>query len=376
MSDTLVDVGSQRLRSLCRSLGYTAGQSRSVTGLFRRMATSWAERPADGAPAWSSDITDDHTPFEFSLAIDGASSELRFLLEAQGDSPSLASNWEEACRLNELLAAEEGACLTRFAAVADLFAPTPRCNRFALWHAVCLQPGAPPDFKIYLNPQARGPAEARATVEEAMARLGLADATAYLPLSSPDDELLYFSLDLSARREARVKVYTAHHRANAKRIEAAVAPARGHVTGQALDFCLTMGESVGPFSGRPVLSCLSFVQGSATPTNGTVHFPVRSYVSDDAVAAARICSYMGPEGAALYQRALDAFTDRRLEDGVGMQTYASLRINNGRRRVTVYLAPEVYDIRPAAMTQPAVSGVMMRPSTSSRPAPHASCGQR
>ena len=74
---------------------------------------------------------------------------------------------------------------------------------------------------MYLNPAARGRSEARALVEAAMMRLGFGEACAHLPATGPEAEICYFSLDLSAQPEARVKVYTAHHHATSAHVEAA-----------------------------------------------------------------------------------------------------------------------------------------------------------
>ena len=50
-----------------------------------------------------------------------------------------------------------------------------------------------------------------------------------------------------------------------------------------------------------------------------------------------------------YARALAAFARRPLEAGVGMQTYVSLRINKGTKRLTVYLAPELFTVERAEL---------------------------
>jgi hypothetical protein len=280
----------------------------------------------------------------------------------------MLSNWEASRAMNAELASEYGIHLGRLAEVEALFAPAEGCPRFAAWHAVCLRPGADPEFKIYLNPQASGRAGARRLTESAMRRLGLGDAVASLPPTGPDDELWYFSLDLAAREGARVKVYTAHHRATAARIERAVSTVRAYVPGQATAFCSAMAESEGPYSARPVATCLSFVVGCSTPTTGTVHFPVRTYATDDLAVRDRVVRYLNPAGARVYRRAIDAFADRRLEDGVGMQTYAALRLTHGPEHLTVYLAPEVYDIGQIAITVPTVSGVVGRGALPAWPA--------
>jgi DMATS type aromatic prenyltransferase len=315
--------------------------------LFRRLAATWGSLPATGSPRFASDITDDQTPFEFSVALDGGTPEVRFLLEAQGAVPSLASNWEAAQRLNSLLSSKAGVSLARWKAVADLFAPTADCSRFALWHAVCLPSGQKPEFKVYANPQARGPTHSHSVVREAMSRLGLRAAFARTWSAAAPPEYCYFSLDLSAGPQARAKIYVAHRDASPDQIDAAVAGAVGYTPGRAADFCRAMADADGPFSKRPVITCLSFVEGSPLPTVATVHFPVRSYARDDGIVRERVLRHLRPEAAAPYARALEAFATRPLKQGIGMQTYASLRLTPERDRLTVYLAPEVYDVRPS-----------------------------
>jgi hypothetical protein len=212
-----------------------------------------------------------------------------------------------------------------------------------------------------LNPAARGREAAPALVEEALSRLGFGDARRALPLRRALDALKYFSLDLSARREARVKIYTAHPDTGVQHIEDAVRAARDHVPGKAADFCRAMAGSEGPYTRMPVLSCLAFTEGNALPVTGTIHFPLRAYADNDRAARDRILAYLPAEGAAIYRRALDAFADRRLEDGIGMQTYASLREQRGGRRLTIYLAPEVYSVEPARALPPRVASARSRP---------------
>ncbi|HRI50148.1 MAG TPA: tryptophan dimethylallyltransferase family protein [Pseudomonadota bacterium] len=341
-SPTLAEVGTERLAALCRAVGFDAAQAEAAQAIFRRFAIHWGGRRVHAGPPQRSDITDDHTPFEFSIAIDGGAPELRFLVEVQGDQPSLAAHWTAAAAINRGLAADFGAELERLRAVAELFAPTAHTPRFALWHAVCLTPGAPPSFKVYLNPQARGVRESAALVKAALTRLGFGAAFAQLPVCKGRDSYIYFSLDLSGQKEARVKIYTAHHDALSTDIEAAVAGAEGHVAGQAREFCVAMAQTPGPYALRPVLTCLSFVQGRARPSYATVHFPVRAYADDDQVIKDRVLRYLGPQGAAPYTRALAAFARRPLAAGIGMQTYVSLRINKGIKRLTVYLAAELF----------------------------------
>ena len=337
-SPTLLDLGTQHLVALSRVLGYPGEETRAACALFRRFAVPWGGRAVAGIPPWSSDITDDHTPFEFSLAIEDGTPELRFLTEAQAESPSIQSNWHAARALNGELARDFGVELSRLAAVEDLFVPSGDCPRFAMWHAVCLPLGKAPEFKIYLNPQARGPAHAPHLVQSALARLGLGGA--HLPALGADDELRYVSLDLCAGAQARVKIYIAHHRASAERIEAAVSAVRGHSPGRATAFCRAMSAPTTSFEALPILTCLSFVSGNTQPTSATVHVPVRAYAESDQLIEQRVLGYMSQANGSVYRAALEAFAHRSLSMRCGMQTYVSLRME--RERMTVYLAPEAY----------------------------------
>jgi hypothetical protein len=175
-----------------------------------------------------------------------------------------------------------------------------------------------------------------------MVRLGFGAAFEQLPALGAHDELCYFSLDLARSGRSRVKLYVAHHRGSLERIERAVSTATGLVPGRAAAFCTAMAGSSGPYLARPVLTCLSFVSGSAQPSAATVHFPVRSYAASDALVKARLVERLHPESAAIYTRALDAFARRAHTERSGMQTYASLRLAGEGDRVTVYLAPEAY----------------------------------
>lgn len=356
---TLLHHGSERLSRMCEQLGFDDTDERLILGIFSRMASGWGQLRYGGRPRWPSDITDDHTPFELSVAIDGGSPELRLLAEIQAELPTAFSNWTAALAFNEELASRFDVSLTRFREIQDLFVPRSSSLRFGAWHAVCFRPGAPPDFKLYLNPTVGGRARARILVEEAMRRLGFGDAGLYLPSSSTDDALLYFSLDLAESEHARVKAYTGHYNSTPSHVEEALQSARGYVPGQVAGFCRAMAGGVERYDARPVQTCLAFTAGASEPTSGTVYFPVRSYADSDLEVRERVRAYIHQEGAPVYEAALRAFSNRALEEGVGMQSYVSLRQASGRRRMTVYLSPEAFGVERADRSA-VVSGVMRR----------------
>ncbi len=348
-SQSIYGYGAERLRTLCRGLGLNAQREQEALRLLSRLLMRWGDATIGRTPRWRSDITDDHSPFEFSVAMDGSEPELRILVEAQAQRPGLMANWEAGRALSHALAEEFGMPLDRLNAIEHLFVPTDPGAKFSIWHAVSLRADSAPEFKIYLNPQVQGPGSSGDIVARTLTLLGFSDAVVSRSERS-HDEVQYISLDMSNRADARIKLYAVHHDATVGDIEAALKPASYYARGEAADFCLCMAGHDGPYTRLPVQTCLAYVANNEAPLMGTVHFPVRSYASNDAIARDRILKYLGTSTAQLYHNALDSFADRPLTEGAGMQTYASLRQQNGGTRVTVYLSPELYSVGDSCAT--------------------------
>jgi DMATS type aromatic prenyltransferase len=314
------------------------------------MFKGWGELEVPQQARFPSAIGDDHSPFEFSVAFGPKDVELRLLLEAQGEPPSLLANRDAALAFNRRLT-PMGVSFDRFTKIHDLFMPSAPSAPFTLWHAVGMRAARAADFKVYLNPQVRGPGEAWDTVTEALGRLGLANVVPTLrkvaARGSDVDLLAYFSLDLSDAPSSRVKVYFQHLHATAAEVERVFALAPTSQPGDVLSFCRAVAGSVGPFSRKPVSTCLSFVQGSDQPTAATFHLPVAHYIERDSETVTRVQSFMQSVGLgdALYARALSAFAPRALTAGAGVQSYASFRREPNGIRVTAYLSPELFRAR-------------------------------
>jgi DMATS type aromatic prenyltransferase len=363
---SLGDREVERFRALAGPIGFGAEDLRVAEDIFRCLLAPWADLPFGSQARYPSDVTDDHSPYEFSLAIDGVNPELRFLVEAQASKPSLSTNWEQAHAVNATLEARYGVSLERLRAIETLYTPLDRSSRFCAWHAVCFRKGKKPEFKIYLNPQAQGTQHALVIVAATLSKLGFHGADAVIA-ERPGDEIKYLSLDLVERVGARVKVYAAHHDASAQAIDAALRDASDYRPGQVAEFCHAMGGSYGPYDQRPVQTCLAFADGGPMPVAGTVYFPVRAYAESDLEARDRILAYLDDERASLYARALAGFAERPLQDGVGMQTYVSLRQYAGPRRVTVYLSPEVYAVQMPGSGRASGGSPPLRGSSASLP---------
>jgi DMATS type aromatic prenyltransferase len=314
------------------------------------MSRSWADVPIRSKPTWPTDITDDGTPFEFSVAFDGKSPKLRLLVESQESPMTAASSWTAGLRLNELLHQTYDADLARFEVVRDLFAPSQDMPaRFSLWHAAVLEEGHTPAFKAYMNPQVHGSHASQSVVLKALARLNMDGAAGYFVSHSSlfeHDRFLYFSLDLAAAKEARVKVYVAQPNATAEQVERALEGTGNYVRGEATEWIHRLLDAGGgPFEDRPILICYSFTSAGAPPI-ATVHLPVRSYTKDDEDSLERTQKYLSAKDGKALRSALRLFADRPLDTGRGLFTYASFRRLRDGLSVTGYFAPEAFAVFP------------------------------
>jgi hypothetical protein len=88
---TYLEVGIEKITALCNAVGLNDKTDRIIE-VFQVMASSWGERKIGTKSAWQSDVSDDGSPFEFSIALDPKQAELRILVEAQGQDPTLQSN--------------------------------------------------------------------------------------------------------------------------------------------------------------------------------------------------------------------------------------------------------------------------------------------
>lgn len=355
-SPTLRELGLRQLAAVA-AVSDGLAQSISAAGpgiaeVFGDLLGTSAARRVHEAPAYASDVVDDHTPFELSLAIGGTAPELRVLVETVHGDSSLAARWQAARALGERLRDRHGADLRRLDQIADLFEPRHDHGLLAMWYAVGFRPDRAPAWKAYVDLRAQGSERARAVLEEALDRLGLAAAYPRLMREAGArdllDELVYFSIDLvdhdrADPEGARVKVYFRHHHATIGDLERMIGSAGGAEPGDISAFCTTVLGHPGPYRARPLVSCWAFTGGSE-PAGATLYAPIAYHVRDDAEARARIVRWMDrveidPAG---YERALAAFARRSLESGVGMHSYVSFKRVRGLPRVTAYLAPEAY----------------------------------
>lgn len=340
---TLHHLGLAKLVGLCQALRQGPEQTTRAVDVFETLTQPWAHASAEPKPAWASDITDDGTPFEFSVSFHEGGADLRMLVEPQTQPSTLSSNWSAGLEINQLLCERYGAKNGHFDKVAGLFAPTPGSNaQFSIWHAAVLRPDGTRLFKVYLNPRIHGAGAARELVKEALARLGRSDVAERLAPALADEgsEPRYFSLDLDEAQTSRVKVYVGRSD-NVEAIDRLSSSVSDLAPGQAAAWVERLSRRRERFTARPILTCFAFDNERAEAT-ATVHVPVRCYVKNDAESAEAVCSFLSPLQAASFRRVLSALSPCSLEENTGLITYASLRRSSNGPRVTVYLAPQVY----------------------------------
>ena len=343
-----------QLRRLCRAVGLDGFQD-LYADLLRELLGPAATEAVGVTPAWESQISDDHTPVEYSLSFDkGRSPRIRFLIEPSGRRPDLRANMQAGLQVLELLADRYQFSLDRLSMVQDLFFPRRPQGPFGLWLAAELGRSGTPRFKVYLNPAVHGPDRAWQVVGEALARLGFGDAFLSLlrygvPRNRQVDRSYIFSLDLgSPWGRPRVKAYIRHEGFSGAEAALAAGAVPGVSPESIAQFCGLVGGP-GPFTARPLISCYSFVEGDQErPSAYTLHVPIRDYVLHDADARNRASAALDCYGfdASLLGRALAGVSRRPLAAGVGLISYVALVCNPRPRRMTVYISSEAYKAAP------------------------------
>jgi DMATS type aromatic prenyltransferase len=351
LTTTLAHLGAQQLRALATGCRLDS-QLPLMTETLEKLLGASARAVTEAGPAYVSDVVDDQTPYELSIALGSGDPELRILAEPTTDDHSLIGRWRAARALEPWLRARLGADLHRLDRIADLFDPTvahaEQGPLLAMWYAVAFRADRPPEVKAYLDLRARGSAASLGLVEEVLDRLELGRAYPHLLREAGRrgpwlDELVYFSLDLAAHARARIKVYFRHHEATAADAERIVGLRGGVEPGEVRTFCATILGDEGPYLSRPLVSCWAF-SGNAKPASAAVYAPIAYYVHDDAEARARIHRWLDSKAVAPdpYETSLAHFARRPLAANVGLHSYVGFKRDRGAPKVTTYLAPEAY----------------------------------
>ncbi|GAA4013775.1 DMATS family aromatic prenyltransferase [Allokutzneria multivorans] len=348
---SLSDYAREQLRSMHRAVGLADAPGELIDPIGDLLGPGGAHLLSE-PPLWSSELSDDKTPIEFSVAFEGEQTPtVRLCVEPLAKSPSHAANVQISKEILQFYSERFSFSLDQFDQVSELFLDPGLPGRFSVWVSVVLKRNDSPTFKVYFTPDQQALACAPELIEQALVRLGFTEAFAPLRrhVMRPEpglDQFTFFSLDLGERLRSRVKVYASHYAADTTDIERAARLARGVEPGRLRDFCYLVGGGPGPFAARPLISSYAFVEGdNDRPSGYTLHLPIRDYVTDDQQSRARVNALLSQHGfpTAPFERALGVMARRPLEGGVGMIPYASLRLGLVRPGVTIYLASELYE---------------------------------
>ena len=349
-AEMLRDHIAGQLRDLCTAIGL--GPAAPLAGLHALLGPAGERRLGD-PPLWPTDVSDDHTPVEFSVACEAnRPPTLRMLGERMSALPGRSANLRAALDLVDTLSGRFGLALAHFDRVRQVFLNRDPLTDFALWFSMVYRPDSPAEVKVYVNPDTHGPARAPQLVADALGRLGLtgAYATTLRYAVRPNrlgeqDRFAFFALDLHDRPHSRVKLYLSHADSTADDLVRAASAVPGVDSGLVRDF-LGVAGCPGPLTGRPAVSGYTFVRGDTNrPSTYSLYLPIRDYVEDDEQARDRVLAVLDRFGldATVIDRAINAVARRPLADGPGLVAHVSLRLAAHQAPgVTVYLSSEAY----------------------------------
>jgi DMATS type aromatic prenyltransferase len=333
--------GARKLAALCDASG-VVDRKPQIVGMFNEVAGLCGDRDVRLPPRWSG-VTDDCTPFEFSVALHEGRPNIRLLVEAQDDPACPQSYWKAGMRLNDWLARNHRIDLAGFRQIEDLFVPHDPTAAWAMWHGVDFARAGSPLFKLYLFPHAQGPERADAVLRDALSRLGFADAwSSVAKLRGAKDMFSHLSLDLTAT--PRLKVYIRHHDATLDALEARGATA-GIRPGDWAGFCRAIAQGHDPLSLRPIFAAYHLNGATAERLQHAVlYLPLFPFAANDAIAHERISGFLAACGIAsdIYSDCVTAMADGPLERERGLHTYLAFQRRNGLPQVTAYFGSRLY----------------------------------
>ncbi|KAI0450464.1 beta-eliminating lyase [Xylaria acuta] len=354
---TYLGEARRQISHLSRAIGQDGVSKTKLLNALLLLADEWGQTmvPRSIDPScWVSSISNDRSPFEYSVVLDQATgdAELRLLIEAQSEGHSQSQLQERALHLNEAIMMRHGATvsLDSFELVRDILMPKESEGSFAAWHS-CAVSKSGPKWKIYLNPCASGRHNALFSSRTTFERLGMASEWELVERTmTPTDSVAYISLDLTSdQADARVGVYIAHELASAREIARKHEAICSHVCAFEIQrFCESMAGSLGPYTGKPLLSSFAFTSNPRGRSVGTIHFPVSAYANNDSEIQQRVEKYMLAKSvpsifAERYRKAVSAVQRRPLAQRHGLHTWVSLKQSaDGALSNAFYLSAELF----------------------------------
>jgi Tryptophan dimethylallyltransferase len=340
---TLFQYGAAQLHRLQNAVGVDTAEWPTILKVYADMARSWGHRSISQTPQWSA-LTDDCSPFEFSIAMSKDGPELRMVVEPQSEPASAEGYWEASLRLTRKLETEWGADLARLNRIEALFRPNPDAW-FAAAHGAILWPGPKPLFKIYLNARARGVGTAAELMENALNSMGLGAGWASVNSHLQGRGIPHIlALDLVPDGDARVKIYLRFPGSTLpglhRLIEAADPGLAEYLDGFA---AAVYGKSLAQLP-RPALLAYTLREGSNDTTKMICQIACFPFAGSDSAIADRVSRFLVQNGldATAYCRAIAAMQEGGAKGGFGIQNFFSIQRDEAGLRVTSYLSPRVY----------------------------------
>ncbi|KAI8945009.1 beta-eliminating lyase [Xylaria longipes] len=339
IAGTYLNEARRQISHLSRAIGQDGVSKTKLLNALLLLADEWGETMVPQSidqSSWVSSVSNDHSPFEYSVLLNQATgeAELRLLIEAQSESHTQSQLQQRALHLNEAILMRHGTTvsLDRFELVQGILMPKEPEGNFAAWHS-CAVSKAGPKWKIYLNPCASGKHNALLSSRAAFERLGMASEWDLVERTmTPTDSIAYISLDLTAdQANARVGVYISHGVASAGEIARKHEAICSHTCAFEIQrFCESMAGSLGPYTGKPLLSSFAFTSNPRGRCVGTIHFPVGAYANNDSEIQERVERYMLAKSvpsifAERYRKAVSAVQRRPLAQRSGLHTWVSLK---------------------------------------------------
>ena len=340
---TLGSLGKEKLERIYKVIGQE-NNIKEATQIFDLMSAPWSEYSRE--IKWENGLTDDVSPFEFSILFKGSKTTpiIRFLIEPQEFPLNKQSNWKAGLALKERIKQLPNVDVSKLNKIQNIFSPPATQNiqsHFSIWYAAVLEPNNP-QIKVYLNPQIHGEKSAPELVKKALVALNSEHAwkfiSDHLSLSKNLSKMIYFSLDLSAGHKARTKVYIANK--SLKDIEAQLQGCLHYVQGSASKWVKTLTNQ-DFFDKKPIIITYNFTSEHDRPIP-TIHTPIRSYTQNDEMAVERLNEFLSPEQIKTLKAIITQISEASLKDEKAL-TYVSLRPSaDGQLDVTCYIAPCIY----------------------------------
>lgn len=343
---TLGSFGRSKLHALCKGLELNQKQTDSAIKMFDLACQSWSDWPLNATPYWPSDISDDHTPFEFSVEFGSEDVLLRILFESQIKPITSNSTWLAGLQFHERIKHLPGVDLTKFELIADLFKPKDKSFNFSLWHSAVLNSDGNYVFKAYLNPQIHGSESSAALIQEVLIRLNLINAWEFiaskLRASEGNLQLMFFSLDLVQGTHARVKIYLSNNTMSLQNYEFLFQDSRNYKPGEISKSIRVLTGLDSTIDSRPIGNYFAFNCGDQKKPACTIQVPIRNYVENDYAALQRTLTLLPNNHRKKLHAAMNNISTKTLELNRGLLAHVSIKYDAEKLGIVTYLSAEAY----------------------------------